>query len=60
MANYKIVITEVTIHPDGVTAPTETEVFRQQKNDLDLSKFIRDLNTAPRRRKQKKAAAAQP
>lgn len=59
MPSYKIVITEVRANPDGVTAPVETEVFRQQKEDLDLPKFIRDLNTPPRRRKQKKASAAQ-
>lgn len=48
---FKITVTRIEGHPDGTTAPTETEIFRQVVENFDLGKFVVSLNKPTRTRK---------
>ena len=49
---YEISVHKVESHPDGVTPDVRQSVFTQTVDDLDVSEFIRNLNTKPRKRKR--------
>ncbi len=51
--SYKITITEIRAHPDGVTQPVETKVFEQTIEGFNLPQFVCAINKGPRRRKAK-------
>jgi hypothetical protein len=59
-AMYKIQISKIQTPPNGtdVCAPKEEPIFTQQVEELNIQKFIRDLNATPRRRKAKSASNA--
>ena len=63
MASYRITIVELksgVAGADGIATPfSEVKVFEQQFEDLDVSRFARDINKKPRlRRKSAKLAQA--
>jgi hypothetical protein len=61
MAKFKIVVTEIkdAFQPNTEgNVTTDTEVFRQVIDDLNLAKFVRTLNATPRRSRKTKADAS--
>lgn len=58
MSRFRVTVTEISGHPDGVTPPTETEIFKVVIDSFEPAAFTKAITQSPRRKRRAKADSA--